>query len=242
MFTKPLNVAVFGASGNIGKEFVNYFLNANQANKIFSFSRSKINFNNNRIIEKCISFDDENALGNAASSIKELLTLDIVIVASGILHENNIMPEKSLRDLTAHNFQRLFLINTIFPALIAKHFIPLMCRRSKSVFVILSAKVGSISENYLGGWYAYRTSKSALNMIIKNIALEVQRKSNATIVVGLHPGTVDSKLSRPFQTNVDRKKIFLPQYAVEKMLQVIKNLELSDSGKCWSWDGSEIKP
>jgi len=102
--------------------------------------------------------------------------------------------------------------------------------------------VGSISDNYLGGWYAYRALKSALNMIIKNISIEVKRKSNNIIVIGLHPGTIDSKLSEPFQSNIENNKIFSPQYSVQKMLEVIENADESYSEKCCSWDESEIKP
>ena len=242
MMSKSLNIAVFGSSGAIGKEFTNYFLKAYHINKIFSFSRSETNFNNGKIMEKYINYDDEDTIIEAANFVKKNSTLDIVIIASGILYEDNIMPEKSLRDLTLKNFQRLFLINTIFPALIAKYFIPLMNKEKKSVFAILSAKVGSISDNYLGGWYSYRASKSALNMIIKNISIEVKRKSNNIIVIGLHPGTVDSKLSEPFQSNIKNNKIFSPQYSVQKMLEIIENADESYSGKCWSWDESEIKP
>jgi NAD(P)-dependent dehydrogenase (short-subunit alcohol dehydrogenase family) len=246
MANELLNVAVFGSSGAIGKEFVNSFLNTECIGNIFSFSRSKTHFNNDKIKERYINYDDENTLIEAADFVGKNSTLgmglDMVIVASGILYEKNIMPEKSLRDLSLESFQRLFLVNAIFPSLIAKHFITLMNKEKKSVFALLSAKVGSISDNSLGGWYAYRASKAALNMIIKNISLEVQRKNNNMIVVGLHPGTVDSKLSKPFQNNLDQSKIFTPEYSVQKMLEVMKDLDSSHSGKYWSWDGSEIKP
>jgi len=137
--SRPLNIAVFGSSGAIGKEFINYFLKAHHINKIFSFSRSETNFNNGKIIEKYINYDDDTII-EAANFVKKNSTLDIVIIASGILYEGNIMPEKSLRDLTLKNFQRLFLINTIFPALIAKYFIPLMNKEKKSVLLYFLLK------------------------------------------------------------------------------------------------------
>ena len=123
----------------------------------------------------------------------------MVLVATGILHDEVFMPEKSLKDLSAEKFIHLFLVNSVLPAIIAKHFIPRLNQKKRSVFAALSARVGSISDNKMGGWYSYRASKSALNMIIKNVAIETARKNEQAIIVGLHPGTVDSNLSRPFQ-------------------------------------------
>ena len=106
----------------------------------------------------------------------------------------------------------------------------------------MSARVGSISDNKLGGWYAYRASKSALNMMIKNLSIEVGRKNKNAILVGLHPGTVNSKLSKPFQSNVPEKKLFTPDQSVNYLLQVLSKLKNEDSGKIFAWDGSEILP
>ena len=111
-----------------------------------------------------------------------------------------------------------------------------------SVFAALSARVGSISDNILGGWYAYRSSKAALNMIIKNAAIEISRSNKQAIVVGMHPGTVDSHLSKPFQSRVPKHQLFTPEYAAEKLLHVMTALMPSDSGKCFAWDGKEILP
>jgi NAD(P)-dependent dehydrogenase (short-subunit alcohol dehydrogenase family) len=166
----------------------------------------------------------------------------MVIVATGILYENKIMPEKSLRDLSAEKFLRLFEVNTILPALVLKHFIPRLNRENRSVFAALSARVGSISDNKLGGWYAYRASKVALNMIIKNAAIEIHRKNKQAIIVGLHPGTVDSNLSKPFQSNVPDGKLFTPDYSVKMLLEVLSNLTSESSGRCFSWEGKEVEP
>ena len=152
------------------------------------------------------------------------------------------MPEKSLRELSLEKFQRLFLVNTIIPALIAKHFCPYLNKETPSVFAALSARVGSISDNQLGGWYSYRSSKAALNMIIKNTAIEINRTNKQAIIVGIHPGTVNSNLSKPFQKNVPKEKLFSPNFAAEKIYQVITQLSSQSSGKCFAWDNTEILP
>ena len=126
-------------------------------------------------------------------------------------------PEKSLRELSAEKFARAFAINATGPALSAKHFLPKLARDRRAVFAALSARVGSISDNRLGGWYAYRASKSALNMILKTAAIETARRAPQAIVIGLHPGTVDSKLSKPFQENVTPGKLFRPEDAARKV-------------------------
>ena len=165
-----------------------------------------------------------------------------MIVATGILFDGNITPEKSLRELSAKKFLRLFEVNTILPALIAKHFLPKLNKQDRSIFAAISARVGSVSDNKLGGWYSYRASKSGLNMIIKNAAIEINRQNKNAIIVGLHPGTVDSNLSKPFQGNVPDGKLFTPDYSVKRLLHVLGNLTPESSGRCFSWDGKEVQP
>jgi len=133
-------------------------------------------------------------------------------------------------------------INTFIPALMAKHFIPRLNLDRQSIFAALSARVGSISDNRLGGWYAYRASKTALNMIIKNAAIETARRNKKAIIVGLHPGTVDSSLSKPFQRNVPDEKLFAPMRSAQDLLKVLDDLNPEQSGRCFAWDGQEVKP
>ena len=114
-----------------------------------------------------------------------------------------------------------------------------MCIRDRAT---LSARVGSVSDNQLGGWYAYRASKAALNIIIKNSAIEISRRNNDSIVVGMHPGTVASDLSKPFQKGVPSGKLFTPELAASRLLKVLSTLSAKDTGKCFAWDGKEILP
>ena len=189
-----------------------------------------------------IDYSDEKSIENAALTASQNQALDLVIVSTGILHEGAMMPEKSIKELSVEKFQRLFEVNTIVPAMIAKHFIPKLNKKKRSIFTALSARVGSISDNQLGGWYSYRASKSALNMILKNAAIETNRSNKKAIIVGLHPGTVESNLSDPFKKNVPEGKLFTPDYSAQKLLAVLSSLTIEQSGKCFAWDGKEIFP
>lgn len=236
------NIAIIGASGAIGTAFTTQLSASYPDANIHLFSRTKIkNFTNNTQYH-VINYKDEASIEEAASIASKEAPLDMVIVTTGILHVEGIMPEKALRDLSADKFHHLFEANAILPAIVAKHFLPKLNRESRSVFAALSARVGSISDNQLGGWYAYRASKAALNMIIKNAAIEITRRNKKSVIVGLHPGTVDSRLSKPFQGNVPDAKLFTPEFSVNKLIKVLESLTPEHSGKCFAWDGKEIEP
>ncbi len=233
------NIAIIGASGGIGSAFVE-LLSKDQQNTLYTFSRSPQNrsFTRGNVTSASIDYNNEESIYEAAETSGPL---DLVIVATGFLHNHTIMPERSLHELSTEKFEKNFLINTIGPALIAKHFLPKMNKKQRSVFAILSARVGSISDNRLGGWYSYRASKAAVNMLIRTASIEVARKAPNTIVVGLHPGTVNSQLSQPFQRNVKPEKLFTAEYSVKKLMGVIQNLNTNDSGKIFAWDGKQIE-
>ena len=233
MSFNPENIAILGASGAIGGAFTTLLSEKHPNSSIFAFSRNG---------QHSIDCNCEHSLAEAAELAAKEKPLDFVIVANGILHDEDLMPEKSLRDLSVEKFHRVFEANTITPALIAKHFLPKLNKEQPSIFAALSARIGSISDNQLGGWYAYRASKAALNMIIKNAAIEIARRNKQAIIVGLHPGTVDSDLSKPFQGNVADGKLFTPEYSAEKLLEVLENLTPEQTGRCFAWDGKEVLP
>ena len=236
------NATVIGSSGAIGRAFIKQLPISFNNISIFGFSSNRALKSSQSITYNYINYKNEDSIEKAALIASEKSPVDLVIIATGILHYGEIMPEKSLRDLSLEKFHLLFEVNTILPALIMKHFIPKLNRKSKSVFAVLSARVGSISDNKLGGWYSYRASKSALNMIIKNAAIETSRYNKHAVIIGLHPGTVDSQLSKPFQSNVPEKKLFTPEYSAKKMLEVLEKLAPKDTGKCFDWDGKEVAP
>lgn len=235
-------IAVFGASGAIGGAIVNRLLSENEGCQVHAFARVLKQGEREGLIAKTLDMLNEDSLATAAAEVQQHGPLDMVVVATGLLHAHGLMPEKSLRDLSADKFQHLFQVNTILPALVAKHFLPVMHTRQRAVFAALSARVGSVSDNRLGGWYAYRASKAALNMVIRNAAIETTRRNPQSVVVGIHPGTVDSELSAPFQSAVRQDKLFTPEYSATSILNVLEGLTAQDSGKCFAWDGQEVLP
>ncbi len=236
------NIAVIGGSGAIGNAFVRLLSSKHPCARIHVFSRQSLDTILLNVTHHIMDYQDEDSLAQAAALVTKEAPWDYVMITTGLLHDDKIRPEKSLDQCSAEKFQRLFTANTIFPTLVAKHFLPRLNKKNRSIFAILSARVGSISDNRLGGWYAYRASKAALNMMIKNAAIETARSNRQAIIVGLHPGTVDSHLSKPFQANVPEGKLFTPDFSAAKLYQVLQELEPRHSGKCYAWDGQEIAP
>ena len=234
-------VAVIGSSGAIGRAFVDHYINDLSINSIFSFSRSSIGIDNNKVKHFLIDIENESSIKDAAKSVEET-NFDEIIIASGLLHTNEFGPEKSIKDLKADNILKVLNVNTVGPAIIGKYFLPLLNKDNKSVMAFLSARVGSISENKLGGWYSYRASKSALNQVIKTFSIELKRTNPKAIIIGLQPGTVDSELSAPFKRSASNNKLFSAEYSVSKLLGVIERADESSSGNLISWDGEIISP
>lgn len=238
--SKFKNIAIIGA-GAIGMALANTLSHDN--NRITLFSRQQLNSDLNQSIKHhCIDYFDERSIAYAAQTASQDQALDLTIVATGFLHDENTQPEKALQQISLESLETVFAINTFLPMLIAKYFIPKLDKKKHSIFAVLSARVGSISDNHLGGWYAYRASKAALNMMIKTCAIETSRKNKYGIVVGLHPGTVDSELSKPFSSKVAPEKLFTPEFSAQQLQQVLIQLNTNDSGKCFAWDGKEIQP
>ncbi len=183
---------------------------------------------------------DESSIAAVAADMADQPP-DLVIVASGVLTlADGTGPERSFRQIDAKAMEEVFRLNTIGPAMVAKHMLPLLQRDRRGVFAALSARVGSISDNGLGGWHSYRASKAALNMLIKNFAIEMSRTHSNAAVVGLHPGTVDTALSEPFQSNLPKGQLSEPAVAADNLLTVIDGLAPADSGKIFDWKGEEI--
>ncbi len=236
------NVAIVGASGAIGSAFVKLLNTVPSVEKIYALSRTPTTFDIPQVTCDTLDLQDEASISHVAQRIIKETRLDTILITTGILHNASYMPEKSLHELSSAQFQQVFAINTIGPALIMKHFLPLIEKNERAVIAILSARVGSISDNHLGGWYSYRASKAALNMLIKSASIEIARRDKQTIVIGLHPGTVDSALSKPFQKNIPPQQLFQAKDSAVRMLKVIMQLTPEDTGKCFAYDGKEIQP
>jgi NAD(P)-dependent dehydrogenase (short-subunit alcohol dehydrogenase family) len=165
---------------------------------------------------------------------------DLVINCVGFLHDQETQPEKSLRDINIADLQKNFLINSIVTPLWAKYLKRKFSKTDASVFATLSAMVGSIEENQIGGWYGYRASKAALNMFIKNIAIEFERSRLKTSVISIHPGTTHTDLSEPFSQGV-KHKVWQPVEAAENILNVLESCSEEGSGLFKNWDGRKIE-
>jgi len=232
-FAAPLRALVFGASGGIGSTCVSILSNHPRVDRVYAASRRAE-------APWRFSLEDEASIAAVVAAAGADGPLDLVFVATGALHGTDLQPEKTWRSLEPAAMARAFTLNATGPALIAKHTLGLLRRDAKSVFACLSARVGSIEDNRLGGWYAYRASKAALNMLVRNFAIELRQRNPQGICIGLHPGTVDTPLSKPFQTTVAPGKLFTPDKAANALLRVVDQLTVADSGKLWSWDGQPI--
>ena len=237
------NVAVIGSSGAIGNSISKLLKSEISVESVYNFSRTAISESSEKEKNIYIDIENEDSIIESIKKIPKDIKFDLIFVATGILHnDEDIYPEKSIKDISGNKLKKVLMVNTIGPALIGKYFIPFLNKNNRNVFAFLSARVGSISNNKIGGWYSYRASKSALNQIIKNFSIEIKRSNPNSIFVGLQPGTVKSNLSKPFQKNVNSKNLFSPDYSAKKLLDVINNLSIEDTGKLFAWDGEEIHP
>lgn len=183
---------------------------------------------------------DEASIEALFKKVATIGVMSLVLVATGTLHEGERQPEKSLRQINRQDMADVLAVNAIGPALIAKYAMQHMPRGGPAVFAAISARVGSISDNRLGGWYSYRASKAALNMLLKTMSIEWRRRNASAICVGLHPGTVDTKLSKPFQRGVTPEKLFTLAHSAAALLDVVDHLGPDDSGKVFAYDGTEL--
>jgi NAD(P)-dependent dehydrogenase (short-subunit alcohol dehydrogenase family) len=211
---------VIGASGGIGRALINRLRDNGDAAQVLGFSRSGV---------PAIDLTDEASIIRAVATIKESKhPLRLAIDATGILCDGDHEPEKSLREINPDYLARSFAVNASGPMLLMKHLLPLLAAEGKTVFATLSAKVGSIGDNSLGGWYAYRASKAALNQFVRTAAIELKRRRSNAVCVAMHPGTVATELSAPFtKTGLD---VISPDQAAADLLATLDRLEPDQSG------------
>jgi len=252
---------VQGASRGLGLQFTQILASRPNVAKVIATSRTAENSANlaeirHRYPDKIhlinVDVTDEEHIRNCVPIIKEQSggKLDLLINCSAILHPSG-KGETSLRDVSLEGLKKTFETNTIGPLLMAKYYSPLILKSKGSmgsqtdkkhtgILVNVTARVSSISDNQLGGWYSYRLSKTALNQATKNLSIELGRGKSKVICVALHPGTVDTDLSRPYHKNVPAGKLFSAEKSANYLLSIIDNLSYEDTGKFINWDGTEI--
>ena len=219
---------VAGATGGIGAAFVRALEASGRFTRIVAAARS----NKTRL-----DLLDPASIADFAGSLAGE-RIRLVIDATGFLHDDERMPEKSWRDLDAGHMAYSYAVNAIGPALLMQHLLPLLPREGKAAFVTLSAKVGSIGDNRIGGWYSYRASKAALNQIVRCASIELGRRWREALCVAMHPGTVHSSLTQPFaKSGLDVRE---PDIAVGEMLAVIGRLTIEDSGGFFDYRGERL--
>ena len=238
MDKKNKNIAIFGANGTIGSAMLAHYQNESH---VYAFSRSDFDASDSNLDKILLDDYKDKTLAEAASA-HENDFFDKIIICIGMLHNENFMPEKRIEDFSEKQFMKTMEINTLIPSLIAKNFYKKLKKDEESILAFLSARVGSITDNRTGGWYSYRASKASLNMMVKNFSIELGRYNKKLVVIGLHPGTVDSHLTQPFQKNLEDLKIFSADFSVSKLSSVIDSLSVENSGKCIDWEGKVVFP
>jgi NAD(P)-dependent dehydrogenase (short-subunit alcohol dehydrogenase family) len=238
---------VVGASQGIGLAFVQQLLALPAVEQVYAACRhpeqaiALQQLESDRLMLIPMDTTDEaQVAAGIATIMANTDRLNFVINCVGVLHDGNLQPEKGLRQINADRLLQYFQVNSISAILLAKHLLPLFKHDQPSVFATISAKVGSITDNGLGGWYGYRASKVALNMLMKTTAIEYRRSCPNNIVALLHPGTTATRLSEPFQRNVPPEKLFPPEKTVGYLLDVIAQLTPPDSGEFFGWNGDRL--
>lgn len=216
---------VFGASGGIGQAFSRFLENKLGSENVVKISRSFDGF----------EISDEEKIFKLSESIEG--SFNLIINATGVLQTTEEGPEKTINVVKQKSMIDMMTINAIGPALLLKNFSKKLDKTKFSVFVNLSARVGSITDNRLGGWISYRSSKAALNQIIKTSSIEINRRNKNAICVGLHPGTVKTRFTEKFQNTTET---ISPDKSVKMMMNVVENLSVDDNGYCFAYDGKVI--
>lgn len=247
---RPINVMIMGAGSGIGLALVSRLTTSTGAATIHAVSRRacanndlvalrRLHPERLHLVDADVTSEDD--LQRLAESARELTPeLHLVINTAGLLHDATLEPEKTIRQLTLAGIARSFAVNAFGPILLAKALMPLLRHGEPAVFASLSARVGSIGDNRLGGWYSYRAAKAAQNQLLKTFSIELGRINRRAVVLALHPGTTDTPLSKPFQANVPAPALFTSDDAAQKLLTVIATRTPADTGGFFSWDGTRI--
>lgn len=247
MTTNTKNYLIIGGIGGIGRAMVEQLISNNNQTQIFAtYYRNVPDLEADNLHWLPMDVSNEDSIEQGIETIKQQTDhIDWVVNCVGLLHNEQTQPEKALRQVETEFFLQNMQVNALAGLLIAKHIKPLLAKSDRSkdhpaIFATISARVGSISDNQIGGWYSYRMSKAALNMGMKNLSIEWERSLKQVCVVVMQPGTVNTQLSAPFQANVAEGHLFSPAYSAECLLEVLSGMNAEDSGSFVDWAGESI--
>jgi NAD(P)-dependent dehydrogenase (short-subunit alcohol dehydrogenase family) len=251
--TLPDSALIMGASGGIGQAMAERLAAEPAVRTLVLCSRhtpsspsllrlqSQLSAEGRRCLLLEVDITDEASLSRLTENLRnDVQAVDLIVNTAGLLHAEAIAPEKMLEQVSLAAMRGVFEVNAYGPILLARALMPWLKARRRVVFASLSARVGSIMDNRLGGWYSYRAAKAAQNQLLKTLSIELTRRNPESIVLALHPGTTDTALSRPFQANVAQEKLFTPAFVAERLLAVMMAATSADSGRFIAWDGEPI--
>ncbi len=233
---------VVGAGGGIGRALIAQLLDSDNQGPVYAVSRQSQSMDDDSGRLRWLRCDHSDA---AIAGVVEQIggegaALSRVVLCTGMLHRDELQPEKALERLRREHVEEVLRVNTVLPALWLAALMPLLRRSPRVVVAALSARVGSISDNRLGGWYSYRASKAALNMMLKSAAVELARRAPNAKLIAFHPGTTDTELSRPFQSRVDPEKLFTPDFVAGQLLALMDSARLDGELDYLDWAGKPI--
>lgn len=228
-----MQILIIGAGGGIGRALVQYYLE--RGHTVQAISRQPM------AVSGCQWLQVADYYATSMQTIlPQIQQPDVVISTLGVLHNDQFMPEKRLADINLEQILESFQTNAALPLLILQQLLTKLPQKQPCTWVQLGAKVGSIEDNYLGGWYSYRASKAALNMLLKTAAIELKRTHKQLCIGVIHPGTTDTELSKPFQQRLTADKLYTPAQSAARIATVIAQLTAEVTGGFWHWDGSRL--
>ena len=236
----PQRILLAGASGGLGEALLEQLHSQYPEAELLTISRHDIGLLGATHQHCTAELEDPASIASVSGWLGERQLPNWVVVCCGILHWDSHGPEKNLRQCNDDSLMRSVTVNVLTHLHLAQALDPHLKRRSPLTWASLSAKVGSIEDNHLGGWYSYRMSKAALNMLVRNLSIEWGRKLEMCRVVAIHPGTTDTALSKPFQDNIPAEKLYTPEMSAKRIAAVLRGLQESDTGKLLFWDGKPI--
>jgi NAD(P)-dependent dehydrogenase (short-subunit alcohol dehydrogenase family) len=232
---------VIGGSGQIAQAIIEKLLTYLPPENIVVISRGPRPDKFAGVIWHQSEYDEPSMNKLAMQFYDEQRNFEKVFICHGVLHDGDVKPEKRLEELSADSINHIININTITPVLWLKHLLPVLKQSANCQLTIFSARVGSIKDNHMGGWYSYRASKAALNMLLKTTAIEYARRAKQVKLIAFHPGTTDTPLSRPYSANVPEDQLFSPSFVADRLFEILKNLPADGELSFVDWQGKSIK-